>query len=82
MNFGDHLANSQFYLQYPVFDENGTGVVFSAVSLPIKKLGLNFCLNHQTYLYYCSEPKFGKDDVPEAAAGFIKSLNNEDFVGM
>jgi len=38
--------------QNPCFDETGVGIVFQAVDMPVKKLGLNFCLNRPTGLYH------------------------------
>lgn len=52
--------------QYPVFDEHSTGLVFSAVHQPLKKLGLIYCLNRPNHLYYIKNPVFAKKDLPEA----------------
>lgn len=51
--------------QYPVFDENSTGLVFSAVHQPLKKLGLIYCLNRPNHLYYIKSPAFKKEDIGE-----------------
>jgi hypothetical protein len=51
VEFGEHLP-LHVYPQYPVFDQNSEGIVFSGLSMPYKKLGLNFCLNKETGLYY------------------------------
>jgi hypothetical protein len=45
------------YAQFPVFDERSTGLVFTAVDMPIKKLGIVYCLNRPTGLYYIKDPK-------------------------
>lgn len=44
VRFGKHLGSTDYPSQ-PVFDKNSKGIVFSCLHLPIKKLGLNFCLN-------------------------------------
>jgi len=64
------------YLQNPIFDES-QGIVFTAISLPVKKLGLNFCLNRPTALCYLKEPKFKKDEESE-----VVYLNKGEFMGM
>ena len=37
---------------HPVFDEQGTGIIFQGYYLPIDRLGLIFWLNRPTKLYY------------------------------
>ena len=65
VHVGEHMELYGQYPQYPVFDESSTGVVFNSVSMPVKKLGLNFCLNRPCSLIYIREPKFSKDDLKE-----------------
>ena len=60
------LNSENEYPQYPVFDENSEGVVFNSVKMPIRKLGLNFCLNRPTSLVYVKKPCFKKEDIPES----------------
>ena len=79
--FGKHLKDTD-YPQYPVFDHESKGIVFSAVQMPIKKLGLNFCLNKSTKLYYIANPVFKDSDVPEEAPQYITCLNEGDYMGM
>lgn len=50
------------------------------MKLPVKKLGLNFCLNHKAVLYYCKSPIFKKDS--EVMPGFLQALSEPDYVGM
>ena len=77
------MALKGSYPQYPVFDEFSTGVVFDSVSMATKKLGLNFCLNRPTSLYYIKEPKFKKEEVKELAqADYVACLNPGEYVGM
>jgi acylaminoacyl-peptidase len=45
------LAGEAIYPQQPIFDEKD-GLVFAGLLLPVKKLGLNFCLNHKTTLFH------------------------------
>lgn len=52
--------NEDLHPQYPCFDEHSEGVVFSAVHLPLKKLGLIYCLNRENMLYYIRKPQFEK----------------------
>ena len=46
---------------YPIFDEQSKGIIFSAVNLQTKKLGLVYCLNRPTGLYYIKAPICDKD---------------------
>ena len=55
--------------------------MFNAVSLPIKKLGLNFCLNKPNKLWYISDPKTKKEDA-DKTQGYSVHLNSGDFMGM
>jgi len=34
--------------------------------MPIQKIGLNYCLNKDTKLYYVPEPVFDKKKLPES----------------
>ena len=65
-----------------MFDHDSKGIVFSAVQMPIKKLGLNFCLNRSTKLYYCVNPIFKDSDVPSSGSAYLTCLNEGDFMGM
>ena len=51
VRFGKHLTPTDYPSQ-PVFDENSKGIVFSCIHLPVKKLGLNFCLNRPATIEY------------------------------
>ena len=82
LQFGKHLPVTD-YPQYPVFDEHSKGIVFSAVSMPIKKLGLNFCLNRPTSLYYVKDPVYKKDEVDKVEEGkYLTCVNPGEYVGM
>lgn len=48
--------------------------------MPIRKLGLNFCLNRPTSLVYVKKPCFKKEDVP--AKAYTQVLNPGEYVGM
>jgi len=50
------------YPQHPVFDGESQGVIFTCLHQPIKKLGLNFCLNKPVSLEYVKNPKYKKDE--------------------
>lgn len=51
--------------------------------MPIKKLGLNFCLNRETKIYYVKDPIFKKDEVDKVDEGkYLKCLNPGDYLGM
>ena len=60
VEFGKHLKSTD-YPNYPVLD-NDSGIVFSSVSNPIKKLGMNFCLNRKNVLCYIKHPMFNDPD--------------------
>jgi hypothetical protein len=82
LQFGKHLAATD-YPQYPIFDEHSKGVIFSAVSMPIKKLGLNFCLNRPTSIYYAKDPIFKKEEVDKVEEGkYLTCLNPGEYLGM
>jgi len=83
VNFGKHLDDKTSYVCYPLFDESSTGIVFNCVNMPIKKLGLNFCLNRPTSLIYVKEPKFSKEDADKVEEGkHHQVLNKNEYVGM
>lgn len=63
------------YPQRPIFDEHSKGLLFSAVKLPIKKLGLNFCLNRPTHLYYVAEPIFDKKKLQADDSTYLRQIN-------
>jgi hypothetical protein len=48
--------------------------VFNAVDLPNKKLGLIFCLNRPTALYYIGEPVFDKKGL-ESKENYMQQIN-------
>lgn len=51
--------------------------------MPIKKLGLNFCLNRSTSLIYLREPKFSKDDANKVdEEKYYLVLNKGEYMGM
>ena len=55
---------------HPLFDESGEGLIFQGYHLPIDKLGLVFCINRPTKLFYMKkyeEPESPKDESKEAA---------------
>ena len=62
-----------------MFDQNSTGLVFSAVKMPVMKLGLVFCLNRPTQLYHIAEPIFDKKKLKELTddAKYLKQINPE-----
>lgn len=49
--------------------------------MPIKKLGLNFCLNRPSALCYVSEPKFKKEDA-DAVEEYVTYLNKGEYMAM
>ena len=55
--------------------------MFSSVNMPIKKLGLNFCLNRSTKLLYVKEPKFSEED-SNKVENYIQVLSKSDYVGL
>jgi hypothetical protein len=60
------LAGEAMYPQQPIFDEKD-GLVFAGLLLPVKKLGLNFCLNHKTTLFHVPPSALQ----PSAASGAV-----------
>ena len=80
MHFGKHLEDTDA-LQNPVFDEHSKGIVFNCVSLPIKQLGLNFCLNRKSSIWYVSDPKYSKQDA-DKEENYIAKLNEGDYFSM
>jgi hypothetical protein len=83
VHFGKHLDENANYLCDPVFDEHSKGLVFSAINLPVKKLGLNFCLNKKTSLYYLKDPKFSKEDAEKVEEGkYVQNLTKDDYLAM
>ena len=64
------------YIQNPIFDNND-GIVFNLLSSPIKKLGLNFCLNRPSVLCHIKEPKFKKEEESE-----VTILNQGEYMAM
>ena len=56
---------------FPIFDKNGTGIIFHGIHLPIDKLGLLYCFNRPTKLYYIKE--YESKEFEE-----IKNLNSEE----
>ena len=67
------------YPARPIFDEHCIGIVFSAIRLEFKKLGLTFCLNRPAQLTYISDPIF--DIKQEPASDYIKVLST-DFIAL
>ena len=83
VHFGKHLDQSVNYLCDPIFDEHSKGLIFSGINLPVKKLGLNFCLNKKTSLYYLKEPKFSKEDAEKVDEGkYVLNLTKDDYLAM
>jgi hypothetical protein len=64
------------YPQFPIFDEHSTGLVLTAVEMPVKKLGIVYCLNRHTGLYYISDPKPVSDEA-EKAEGYLKRITDQ-----
>lgn len=62
---------ADLYPQRPMFDDK-KGLVFSAVKLPLKKLGLSVCLNRPTSLYYIKDPIFDKKKLNSEDAGYMQ----------
>ena len=53
---------------HPIFDESGNGIIFHGYHLPVDKLGLLYCINRPTKLYYIKryeEPESSKIDQDE-----------------
>lgn len=65
------------YAQHPIFDQSGSGLVFNAVDLPNKKLGVIFCLNRPTGLYHISEPIFDKKKLDDKPDSYMSRINPE-----
>ena len=40
---------------FPIFDKSGNGIIFHGFHLPIDKLGLIYCFNRPTKLYYLKQ---------------------------
>jgi hypothetical protein len=59
----------------PIFDEQGTGIIFHGYHLPIDKLGLAACLNRPTKIYYI---KKYEDDTPKQEVEEIKEVSRGD----
>ena len=76
------LPESDFYSTFPVFDESSKGIVFAGVKSPYQKLGMNFCLNRDTKLYYLREPVFDKKQLPEDTSQYMQCLNGEEFMAI
>jgi hypothetical protein len=55
--------------------------VFSGLNSPVKKLGLNFCLNKQTSLYFISDPVFKTEEANERKE-YVVCLNEGEYLGM
>jgi acylaminoacyl-peptidase len=66
------------YPQRPIFDEHSRGILFSGVSLPYKKLGLIYCLNRPTKLYYIQEPVFDKKKLAFDLSTYLRQINPAD----
>ena len=72
----------------PIFDQENTGVVFSGVYHPNFKLGLSYCTNRPTHLYYIREPIFDKKKLTESGNGatdisYMQMLNPEsEYIAM
>lgn len=64
-----------------MFDQDSKGIVFNSVILPIKRLGLNFCLNRQSTVWYLQDPKFSKKEAEQETEYLVK-LNDGDYFGM
>ena len=80
VHFSKHLLDTD-YPQYPVFDQESTGIIFTCLHLPIKKLGLNFCLNKPVSLEYIRNPKFTKEDA-EKEENYLQCLNIGEYFSM
>jgi hypothetical protein len=48
------------YPAFPIFDQDSKGIVFSGIQMPVQKLGLSYCLNRPTPLFYLADPQFEK----------------------
>jgi hypothetical protein len=80
LHYGDHLEEETNYPQCPIFDEKSSGIVFSALDMPVKKLGIASCLNRKSCIFYCAHPAFEKESVPDNDS-YLQLLNLGDFVG-
>lgn len=65
---------------YPIFDDESTGIIFSAAKLPVKKLGMVYCLNRPTSIYYVKVPLFEKDKV--SADDYFLKLSGDNYLAM
>ena len=65
--------------QCPIFDEKSEGLIFSAVKMPIMKLGLIACLNRPTQLYHIAKPIVEKKKWTEfdSKDSYLKQINPE-----
>lgn len=80
VEFGKHLAETM-YPQKPVFDGDSKGIIFSCIDAPIKKLGLNYCLNRPTNLMYVEDPVFKKEDADKAES-YLTNLYPGGYMAM
>jgi hypothetical protein len=50
--------------------------------MPIKKLGLNFCLNKPHKLIYIQDPVFTDEDADKIQSDYIQVLNEGEYMGI
>ena len=50
--------------------------------MPIQKLGLNFCLNKDSKLYYIQEPIFDKTKLAEKGDNYARCLNPDEYMAV
>lgn len=68
-----------------MFNEKGTGIIFHGYHLPIEKLGLNYCLNRPTKLYYIkryedeNEDKNAEDGEERKFKFDVEVLTEDDY---
>lgn len=83
VQFGKHLDDQKNYMTDPTFDEQSKGLVISNIHMPVKKLGMNFCLNKPTSLIYIKDPKFSKEDADKVEDGqYIMTLTSNEYMAL
>eukprot|EP00347_Sterkiella_histriomuscorum_P007160 403350033 len=72
--------DSTLHPAYPQFDETSNAIVFVGYSMPIHKIGMNFCLNKDTKLYYIRDPITDKKKLKENKPdNYVQCLNSTEF---
>ena len=70
------------YPATPIFDQDSTGIIMVGYKLPIQKLGLNFCLNKDSKLYYIQSPIFDKTKLSEKGDNYFRCLNSGEYMAV